>query len=254
MAENLKQACAEIMKLTQAPALTLVNGDCAYNHGETADYQKLLDIVRPLREAGMPMHLAMGNHDLREHFWSVIPADQQRVKEIAERQVLVIETPRANWVMLDSLDKTNFTPGTVGAAQLDWLARTLDERAAKPAIVMVHHDPQERPPIASWPTTRPPTTRPRPITGLTDTKQLLNVLLPRKQVKALLFGHTHVWSVKQREGLHMINLPAVAYVFNPFQPCGWVDAHLGENGMSMELHCLDPKHQWNGEKHELQWR
>ena len=96
----------------------------AYNHGDAADYEKLLDLVRPLREAGMPMHLAMGNHDQRAHFWSVIPADQDRVKEIAERQVLVVETPRANWVMLDSLDKTNFTPGTVAAASLNgWQER-----------------------------------------------------------------------------------------------------------------------------------
>ena len=80
------------------------------------------------------------------------------------------------------------------------------------------------------------------------------MLLPRRQVKALLFGHTHVWSVKQREGLHMINLPAVAYVFNPLQPCGWVDAHLGENGMNIALRCLDPMHRWNGQTHELQWR
>ncbi|HZK82402.1 MAG TPA: hypothetical protein VFC46_15075 [Humisphaera sp.] len=44
----------------------------------------------------------------------------------------------------------------------------------------------------------------------------------------------------------MINLPAVAYVFNPFQPSGWVDAHLLETAMTVELRCLDPKHRWHG--------
>jgi 3',5'-cyclic AMP phosphodiesterase CpdA len=253
MTDHLRQACAEILKLDQAPAMTLVNGDCAYNHGDPADYEYLLSIVRPLRQAGIPMHLAMGNHDKREHFWSVLPADPSRARDLPDRQVLVVETPRANWVMLDSLDKTNSTPGTVGAAQLRWLAEALDARASKPAIVMVHHDPQTRSAIATHPTSRS-ATQPAKVTGLTDTKELLEVLLPRKQVKALLFGHTHAWSVRQREGLHMINLPAVAYVFNPFQPSGWVDAYVRDNGMSLELRCLDPKHQWHGEKHELQWR
>lgn len=254
MADHLKQACTEILRLDAMPALALVNGDCAYNHGDAADYESLLHLVHPLRDAGIPMHLAMGNHDQRENFWSVIPADQDRVKDVPDRQVLVVETPRANFLMLDSLDKTNFTPGTVGSAQLQWLRTTLDAQASKPAIVMVHHDPEEKHTVAVTHPVISPATQPRKVTGLTDTRELLDILLPRKQVKALMFGHTHVWSVKQREGLHLINLPAVAYVFNPLQPSGWVDAHLREGGMSLELRCLDPKHRWNGEKHELEWR
>lgn len=261
MADHLRQACSEVLQLEKPPACAIVNGDCALLKGLSGDYATLLHLVRPLREAGIPLHLAMGNHDQRDKFWQALPADENRAGTLADRQVLLFETSRANWIMLDSLDKTNVTPGVVGTAQLQWLAKTLDERAAKPAIVMVHHNPYFTEHPAKAPATMPAIVsgmlaallKPK-ITGLTDSKALLDVLLPRKQVKALFYGHTHVWSVEQHQGLHMINLPAVAYVFSPLQPSGWVDAHLADNAMSLELRCLDPKHRWHGQKHELEWR
>ena len=48
---------------------------------------------------------------------------------------------RANWFVLDSLDRTNSTPGVLGEAQLRWLESALDAHAGKPALVMVHHNP-----------------------------------------------------------------------------------------------------------------
>ena len=119
----------------------LVNGDCAYLKGQSGDYQQFLGLIDPIRQAGCPIHLAMGNHDDRKNFWEALPADTDRVKEIEERQVLVVESPRADWVMLDSLDKTNSTPGILGDPQLQWLAKELDQRTKKPVIVLVHHHP-----------------------------------------------------------------------------------------------------------------
>jgi 3',5'-cyclic-AMP phosphodiesterase len=216
----------------------LVNGDCAYLKGQSGDYQQFLGLIDPIRQAGCPIHLAMGNHDDRKNFWEALPADTDRVKEIEERQVLVVESPRADWVMLDSLDKTNSTPGILGDPQLQWLAKELDQRTKKPVIVLVHHHP------ATGEKTQ----------GLIDTQKLLDVLLPRRQVKALLYGHTHVWKVEKREDLHCVNLPTTAYVFRPGEPTGWVDAFLSETGMRLELRCLDNTHLKNREKHDLIWR
>jgi 3',5'-cyclic-AMP phosphodiesterase len=154
------------------------------------------------------------------------------------RHVEVIETPRANWFLLDSLDVVNSTPGELGAGQLEWLAAALDARAKKPAVVMVHHNPDEK--------EKP--------TGIRDTKAMLDVILARKQVKALVFGHTHVWELTTRQGVHFINLPPVGYVFRAGNPSGWVDARVSERGMTLELRCLDPKHPKHGELRELQWR
>ena len=238
MYDHLQQAIEEVKALDPAPAAMLVNGDCAHLHGLSDDYHQFVGLIEPIREAGCPIHLAMGNHDNRQNFWQALPADDNRVKEMDERQVLVIQTPRADWVMLDSLDKTNSTPGILGDSQLDWLAKELDGLTRKPVIVMVHHQPTDDPKVM----------------GLMDTSKLLDVLMPRKQVKALLYGHTHVWRVEKRKDLHCINLPAVAYVFNPKEPSGWVDAHLGENGMTLELRCLDKSHPKHGDTHKLMWR
>jgi hypothetical protein len=47
-----------------------------------------------------------------------------------------------DWYLLDSLDVTNKTPGTLGAEQLEWLEKSLKAAADRPALVMVHHNPQ----------------------------------------------------------------------------------------------------------------
>ena len=108
---------------------------------------------------------------------------------LASHQVSVVEAKRVNWFLLDSLVKTNSTPGELGKGQLDWLAGALDARPGKPALVMVHHDPKL--PL------------PRIPTCLIDTEQLYAVLVPRKQVKALIFGHTHRWHHARHEGIHL---------------------------------------------------
>lgn len=239
MAKNLEQACRESLEGERRPAHTLVCGDCAYLTGETADYTVLIDLLKPLREAQVPVHLVLGNHDHRERFRAALPSDDAGEKAgLAERHVMIVPTPRANWFLLDSLDVTNKTPGVLGDAQRQWLAKALDAHADKPAIVMVHHTPDERPMTP----------------GLVDTPALFETLLPRKHVKAIFFGHSHVWSVTQREGLHLVNLPPTAYVFDKKHPNGWVDATLAADGMRLRLHCLDKSHAANGQTHELKWR
>lgn len=240
MFDNMKQVCGELLAEKNRAAAVLINGDCAFHTGETGDYANLVELLKPVREAGYPVHLNMGNHDQRENFWQAIADQDASRKAVEGRQITVVESPRANWIMLDSLDKTNQTPGVLGEKQLGWLKETLDAKATKPAIVLVHHHPilEEKPKVA----------------GITDTKELMEILLPRKHVKALIFGHTHDWHNEQREGLHCVNLPAVAYVFKAGKANGWVDLNLKENGAELQLHCIDPKHEQHLQKLNLEWR
>lgn len=238
MYDHLQQVTGELLALDPAPPHAIINGDCAYHTGESEDYATLLKLLQPLREKGLTLHLAMGNHDNRERLWKAIPGAESHVTPMPVRQITLLELPRADLFVLDSLDVTNHTPGTLGPKQLQWLAAALDLREKKPVIVMVHHQPDDRP---------------KP-SGLTDTQALLDVLVPRRQVKALLYGHTHVWEQAERSGMHCVNLPAVAYVFKSGEPSGWVDAHILENGMTLELRSVDRAHPKHGQTLDLKWR
>jgi 3',5'-cyclic AMP phosphodiesterase CpdA len=200
-------------------------------------------LLEPIRAAGMPIHIGLGNHDNRERFWAAVPAEHRQDAPVKDKHVALIETERANWLMLDSLNVTLEIPGLLGADQLAWLARTLDARADKPALVMVHHNP----PFAGR--------DPQKSGALLDTAALLDVLAPRKHAKVLFFGHSHRWSHEQRpDGLHLVNLPATAYVFDAGQPSGWVDARIQLDGATLALHTLDPSHPATGQKLDLHWR
>jgi 3',5'-cyclic AMP phosphodiesterase CpdA len=186
----------------------------------------------------------MGNHDHRDNFWNAFaesPAAGAKPEQrpIQSRQITVIESPRVNWLLLDSLVTTNTTPGKLGDEQLQWLTAALDARADKPAMVMVHHNPD---PMNSK------------STALTDTDALYAILAPRRQVKALIFGHTHHWDYKQYEGIHLINLPTVAYPFKKGEPNGWVHCRLTDGGGKFELRALDTQHARQGETLDLKWR
>lgn len=239
MAEHLRKAVADVAALSPRPAAAFINGDLAFGKGLVEDYSALLDVLAPLRRAALPLYVGLGNHDHRDNFRTALPQHDRVGSAVDARQACVVESPRANWFLLDSLDKTNEVPGTIGVAQLKWLADQLARRADKPALVMVHHNPDREDPTRG---------------GLTDTVALLDLLHAHRNAKALFYGHSHQWSIREENGLHLVNLPAVAYVFQEGMPSGWVDVRLSENGATLELRCVDPAHKQHGEKHDLTWR
>lgn len=239
MTDHFKRVTSEVLALPKRPAGLFITGDCAYNSGQVADYAHVANLLEPVRKDQVPVHLALGNHDNRERFWEALQQEKAAKRPLADRQAAIISTPRANWFVLDSLEKTLSTPGLLGQEQLDWLAGALDANRSKPALVLVHHNPGT---IAN-------------VGGLKDTEALYAVIRPRKQVKAYLFGHTHVWSVDQdSSGLHLVNLPPVAYVFREGDPAGWVHATLDRKGMRLEFRCLDASHKAHGQVVNLRWR
>ena len=241
MADNLWQVTREVLGMRDEPAHVLVNGDLAHLHGRASDYAMAVALLAPLRRAGMPIHVALGNHDSREHLASVLPSFGTSTPVAPGRQVTVLEMPRANVIMLDSLNRTNQMRGALGEAQLNWLAGALDARPNKPAIVFVHHHPELGFNLIRG--------------GIADTAALMSVISPRRQVKALFYGHTHVWSHKQQpDGLHLINLPSTAYVFSGSQPNGWVDAQLQPMGAQLQLNTINPRHPLHMQQLSLAWR
>ena len=239
MTEHFETVASELVALPRRPVGLFITGDCAYNSGETADYAVVADLLKPIRKRGLPVHIALGNHDNRERFWDAFAAEKTAKRPLADRQVALLKAPSVNWFILDSLEKTLSTPGLLGPEQLDWLARTLDANPNKPAIVLVHHNPGID----------------GSVSGLKDTFEFLEIIHPRKQVKAYIYGHTHVWNVQtDKTGLHLVNLPPVAYVFREGMPSGWVKASVQPDGMSLELRCIDPTHKDHAQVVNLKWR
>lgn len=239
MAEHFEETVRQILTRPALPAANLIAGDLAFSQGETGDYQQLVRLLRPLQAAGLPVHLALGNHDHRERFLEAIPGAMRPDRPLRSHCCAVVPSPRVNWFILDSLEQTLSTPGLLGPEQLAWLRRALDARRRRPAIIVLHHHLDLEPNTV----------------GLKDTEALLAVIRPRTQVKACIFGHTHRWGLAQDEsGIHMVNLPPTAYVFREEFPSGWVEARVRTDGMRLRLWCLNDQHPQHGQEVELTWR
>lgn len=222
------------------PAGAIIAGDCAYIEGLAGDYATVIGLLEPMRKAGLPIHMLLGNHDHRENFRSALRKNGEPAESpLTDKHVAIIKSRRANFFLLDSLDQVNVTPGRIGEAQLAWLAGALDTNADKPAIVIGHHHPE----IGGVKN------------GILDTAAILEVLVPRRHVKAYIFGHTHVWGTYEHDsGLHLINLPPVAYVFKQGLMSGWVSAALRDNGITLKLRSFDGMHPNEGHTVDLPWR
>jgi 3',5'-cyclic-AMP phosphodiesterase len=238
MADNLAACGRELAAWPVKPAAVIVNGDLAFKNGQPEDYATFGKLIEPVR-ALAPLHLSLGNHDEREHFWSAFPHDAAKLKSVPQKQATVFASERANWFLLDSLDVTLSTPGELGAAQLDWLATELAARPDKPAIIVAHHNLETR----------------GMVEGIKDSAGLEELFARHRQVKAFIFGHTHNWNLSQHaSGVHLINLPPTSYVFGKVRPNGWVRCTLARDGMEIELRALDAKHSEHGQVKKLEWR
>lgn len=237
MADHLAKAWEQVSAASSKLSAAIVHGDVACLTGQAGDYRQVAQLLIPAGKAAVPLHFMLGNHDDRDNFREVLKASA--ASPLESHHVSLLQTPHANWFLLDSLEAVNKTPGKLGEAQLKWLAAALDAHADKPALISVHHHP---------------VFEGEKVGGIQDTKEMLDILVPRKHVKAIFFGHTHSWSQKVHEGIHLVNLPPVAYVFAKEKPSGWVEAAIGAKSMELTLHGVGPANEAHGKKLELGWR
>jgi 3',5'-cyclic AMP phosphodiesterase CpdA len=229
--DNLRAVITDILAQPTRPEGVLINGDLALNSGLAGDYATFLAALEPFRKAAIPLHLALGNHDDRVKFREAARGVAEG-SAIEEKQIGAFDSVGYRFVVLDSLDKVNSTPGRLGEAQLAWLRRELDAHKGRPTLVSVHHNPHE------------PNGQ-----GLLDDDALFGVLKPRPWVEGLIFGHTHRWNHTREGDLHLVNLPAVAYVFQPEQPLGYCRLVPTGDGCRIELRDLVRKRAEGTETH-----
>jgi 3',5'-cyclic AMP phosphodiesterase CpdA len=239
MADHLVRVVGELpgKKLEQV----LVLGDLAFLDGQTGDYELFGRLIDPARALGLPVHLALGNHDHRQRFQAALERQSGEPTIVEGKHLLFVKGAVCNWVILDSLYKTNVSEGEIGKSQLAWLAKVLRDNAETPAVVAVHHPPQ----FENGKNTVP---------GIQDTSELWPLLVGQRHVKAVFFGHTHDWQCREKDGIHLINLPPVSYPFKNGRPLGWVEAEASREGMQLTLRSLDTEHPQHREQHQLVWR
>ncbi len=267
--QRLTRVTDEIDSLKQRPDGAILNGD-GVEIGTPADYKLLVDQFGKLLRARVPVHFTLGNHDHRSNFINSAAKFRQS-SLVHERYVSLLETERANWVLLDSLKIREPEPsdqpkpwshiqtlGQLGQEQLEWLSASLDRDHKKPVVVVAHHNVepskefirsigQKAEDIVS------PIGERMHMTGVEDTDAFLQILFARKHVKAVFCGHQHQFQIRKWNGIYFVYLPAVGYPFNPQDAVGWLECDLMEQGMRIKAHTLDHRHPHSGKTVDLRW-
>ena len=217
-------------------------GDAAVDRGRPEDYQQFGRLVRPLLNRGIPTHTVLGNHDDRLAFHDTFPGAFSADGYVLDRHVERVEHTDADWYLLDSLRRTDETPGALGDTQIAWLTAALDRRPHRRAMVLVHHPPGK----ASSPG--------RSRVGLTDGVSLLDELAARPQVKAVFHGHLHKFAAWSHRGLHVVGLPATAYTFSRREPSGYAEVRMFRDTLRVTRRALSPGERGDGDRFELPLR
>ena len=232
--ENLTKVVGQL-KASHFDAI-VINGDLARAEGKPIDYVRFADFVDPLAEQAT-LVITLGNHDDRKNARSALTKISGEPQPVEQKFVTVLDTTPLRFVFLDSLLVTNIGAGQLGKSQREWLAASLGQNSSKPTIVFVHHNPD-----AEWDY------------GLVDADRLLAILKAQRQVKALVFGHTHTYRHTQTDGLHLVNLPAVGYNFADGEVIGWLDANFSVKGAELKLHAIGGDLKNDGQVTKLEWR
>jgi Icc protein len=230
--DNLRQVAAQVAATDVEGAI--IAGDLARLVGLPDDYAALRGLLKPVSDR-VPVGLVLGNHDDRRNFAQAFPPAPDATPLVPNKHVLVIEREGLRFVLLDSLLAPNVTPGQLGNQQRAWLRSCLEGQPPLPTAIVVHHtlDDQDM--------------------ALVDSHRLFEVLRPFPQVKAIVYGHSHRYHVEERDGLQLINLPAVGYNFADSEPVGWIDSTWRADGVSLTLHAVGGNREADGSRREVRW-
>jgi len=196
--EHLRETLALLRQRGLVPGTPIIiSGDLA-NNGEAESYARLRPVIEEMRGWGAPVLLALGNHDNRAVFRTVMldePANDGR-QEYAYRAMF-------DGLRLLVLDST--MPGThagaIGAAQLAWLKDELATPAPEGTVIVVHH---------------PPTAAPIPgLEGhmLTDAEALIGAIAG-SDVIGILSEHVHLTATSLVAGVPCVTAPGTAFLLD----------------------------------------
>ena len=231
--QNLLKVVPDVASCS--PDAVVITGDLARLTGELGDYANLKSLLDPLVEK-TPVFMGLGNHDNRENFLKTFERTSGQKRPVSGKHVVVINKGPVRLIVLDSLLYTDKVQGLLGKAQRQWLENYLRESDNTPTILCFHHTLGDAD------------------GDLLDVLRLFDMIEPIQKVKAIVYGHSHVYAFSQLEGIHLINLPAVGYNFNDKGPVGWVETQLTSQGGDFTLHAVAGNTDADGRTTKLTWR
>lgn len=236
MSGQFRAVLADILSCPGRMEGMLINGDVARTRGLPGDYAALIDLLEPARRAEFDLHLILGNHDDRSNLLRAFFGEAPPAVRVPDRHISVVNSGGVRMIMLDSLIRPNHTPGELGPDQLGWLKDTIDADPVQPCVLFLHHYLRGS------------------NQALLDEQAFRDIVLPRRQVKAVFQGHSHEHHFRVDDGLHFVELPATGYAFKEEQPIGWMRAQLGASGCELELRALFGNRANHGQRTSLTWR
>jgi len=173
------------------PAAILVTGDIVQDESR-AGYERFRSTLEPL---GLPVLCIPGNHDDPNLMSELLTGGRFRVGG---------EYRFDAWsLILLSTFLTGEDAGGLGARRLEGLDAALSEHAGRHVLIAMHHHPL---PLGStW----------LDGVGLRDADRFLAVLDAHPNVRAVVCGHVHQASDRERRGVRFISTPSTCSQFLP---------------------------------------
>lgn len=155
------------------PSLLLVTGDLVERPDDVDAYRHMVALVG--RWQG-PIAWALGNHDGRAEFRSVLPDVPADENDFIQYE---LDHGGVRWIVLDTLDPGRHG-GMICEDRAAWLKKRLRERKDVPTIIILHHPPVDT--GIDW----------MSALGCEAWVQRLEaVVRPAKQVVGMIAGHVH---------------------------------------------------------------
>lgn len=193
-------ACLEDIRRWQPDAeFIVITGDLA-DTGDPVAYDLLRELVEACK---IPVHLIMGNHDIRENLCRAFPNLPRDPNGFVQYR---LETAQGTMLFLDTTkDGVDAHEGQYCPARRDWLANELRQAGDTPTFLFLHHPPfQVGMPVVDN-------------IQLWEPEAFGEVLKEGRNIRHGFFGHIHRTVYANWRGIPFTSLPSLNHQ-NPIVP------------------------------------
>lgn len=194
---KLRTLLDHLHHLEVKPSFILITGDLV-NDGQSEQYEQFVEIMPVFAEFGVPVLLALGNHDARVPFRQIVLQENTSATPYYHSTVI----DGLNVIVLDS-HVPDQVYGYLDKTQLTWLDHELAKPMSRGHLIALHH-----PPV-------PVTVRFLDQLCLSNIDELAAIVRRHQQVLGILSGHIHYSHIAPFANTISITIPAVHYTIDP---------------------------------------